>query len=207
MTTFKDTDLREALRRKYADTPPMPADLSERLMKLGDCNSHQATERPRHRYWPYITAAISVAASILLLIVLHLGKGQPEQRPVMAEKVTAPTDSIRPIQHQPATTYATEHPVVAQAAPAKPRARKAMVDQPQKPNADSASAAEELADCIARLEAEMENIDDSVSAAHLEQLIAADARLQQMVYRIVGKQTEQALNEMEKDSTANYINF
>lgn len=207
MTTFKDTDLREALRRKYADTPPMPADLSERLMKLGDCNSHQATERPRHRYWPYITAAIAVAASILLLIVLHLGKGQPEQRPVMAEKVTAPTDSIRPTQHQPATTDATEHPVVAQAAPAKPRARKAMVDQPQKPNADSASAAEELADCIARLEAEMENIDDSVSAAHLEQLIAADARLQQMVYRIVGKQTEQALNEMEKDSTANYINF
>ncbi len=207
MTTFKDTDLREALRRKYADTPPMPADLSERLMKLGDCNSHQATERPRHRYWPYITAAIAVAASILLLIVLHLGKGQPEQRPVMAEKVTAPTDSIRPMQHQPATTDATEHPVVAQAAPAKPRARKAMVDQPQKPNADSASAAEELADCIARLEAEMENIDDSVSAAHLEQLIAADARLQQMVYRIVGKQTEQALNEMEKDSTANYINF
>ena len=207
MTTFKDTDLREALRRKYADTPPMPADLSERLMKLGDCNSHEATERPRHRYWPYITAAIAVAASILLLIVLHLGKGQPEQRPVMAEKVTAPTDSIRPMQHQPATTDATEHPVVAQAAPAKPRARKAMVDQPQKPNADSASAAEELADCIARLEAEMENIDDSVSAAHLEQLIAADARLQQMVYRIVGKQTEQALNEMEKDSTANYINF
>ena len=207
MTTFKDTDLREALRRKYADTPPMPADLSERLMKLGDCNSHQATERPRHRYWPYITAAIAVAASILLLIVLHLGKGQPEQRPVMAEKVTAPTDSIRPMQHQPATTDATEHPVVAQAAPAKPRARKAMVDQPQKPNADSTSAADELADCIARLEAEMENIDDSVSAAHLEQLIAADARLQQMVYRIVGKQTEQALNEMEKDSTANYINF
>lgn len=82
-----------------------------------------------------------------------------------------------------------------------------MVDQPQKPNADSASAAEELADCIARLEAEMESIDDSVSAAHLEQLIAADARLQQMVYRIVGKQTEQALNEIERDSTANYINF
>ena len=203
MTTFKDTDLREALRRKYADTPPMPADLSERLMK----RMETTREMPRRRYWPYITAAIAAAASILLLIVLHLGKGQPEQRPVMAEKVTAPTDSIRPMQHQPATTDATEHPVVAQAAPAKPRARKAMVDQPQKPNADSASAAEELADCIARLEAEMENIDDSVSEAHLEQLIAADARLQQMVYRIVGKQTEQALNEMEKDSTANYINF
>jgi hypothetical protein len=203
MTTFKDTDLREALRRKYADTPPMPADLSKRLMK----RMQTTRKMPTRRYWPYIATAIAVAASILLLIVLHLGKGQPEQRPVMAEKVTAPTDSIRPMQHRPATTETTEPPVVAQAVPAKPRTRKAMVEQPQKPNADSASAADELADCIARLEAEMENIDDSVSAAHLEQLIAADARLQQMVYRIVGKQTEQALNEMEKDSTANYINF
>ena len=207
MTTFKDTDLREALRRKYADTPPMPADLSERLMKLGDCNSHQATERPRHRYWPNITAAIAVAASILLLIVLHLGKGQPEQRPVMAEKVTAPTDSIRPMQHQPATTDATEHPVVTQAVPAKPRTRKAMVDQPQKPNADSASAAEELADCIARLEAEMDGLDDSVSADQVERLIAADVRLQQMVNRIVGKQVEQAMNEIQNDSTLNYVAF
>lgn len=203
MTTFKDTDLREALRRKYADTPPMPADLSERLVK----RMQTTGKSPKRRYWPYITTAIAVAASILLLIVLYTGEGQTDQRPVMAEKVTAPTDSIRPMQHQPATTEATERPVMAQTVAAKPRTKIAMVDQPQKPKVDSASAAEELADCIARLEAEMESIDDSVSAAHLEKLIAADARLQQMVYRIVGKQTEQALNEMEKDSTANYINF
>ena len=203
MTTFKDTDLREALRRKYSDTPPMPADLSERLVK----RMQTTGKSPKRRYLPYITTAIAVAASILLLIVLYTGEGKTEQRPMMAEKVTAPMDSIRPMQHQPATTETTEHPVVAQAVPAKPRTKIAMVDQPQKPKVDSASAAEELADCIARLEAEMESIDDSVSAAHLEKLIAADARLQQMVYSIVGKQTEQALNEMEKDSTANYINF
>jgi hypothetical protein len=71
----------------------------------------------------------------------------------------------------------------------------------------TARGAEDLAACIARLEAEMENIDDSVSAAHLEKLIAADARLQQLVLRIVGRQTEQALNETLNDSTANYINF
>lgn len=203
MTTFKDTDLREALRRKYADTPPMPADLSERLVK----RMQTTGKSPKRRYWPYITTAIAVAASILLLIVLYTGEGQTDQRPMMAEKVTAPTDTVQPMQHQPTTTEATERPVMAQTVAAKPRTKIAMVDRPQKPKADSASAAEELADCIARLEAEMESIDDSVSAAHLEKLIAADARLQQMVYRIVGKQTEQALNEMEKDSTANYINF
>ena len=33
MITFKDTDLREALRRIYANTPPPPAELTERIMK------------------------------------------------------------------------------------------------------------------------------------------------------------------------------
>ena len=30
---FKDTDLREALRRKYANMPTMPADLKEKKWK------------------------------------------------------------------------------------------------------------------------------------------------------------------------------
>ena len=33
MITFKDTDLREALRRKYANMPTFPADLKETIMK------------------------------------------------------------------------------------------------------------------------------------------------------------------------------
>jgi hypothetical protein len=53
----------------------------------------------------------------------------------------------------------------------------------------------------------MEKLDDSVSSAQVERLIAADARLQEMVYRIVGKQAEEAMNKIQNDSTANYINF
>ena len=30
MITFKDTDIREALRRKYANTPTLPADFMEK---------------------------------------------------------------------------------------------------------------------------------------------------------------------------------
>ena len=203
MTTYKDTDLREALRRKYANTPQMPADLSERLMK----RMETTREMPRRRYWPYITAAIAAAASILLLIVLNFGQGQTGQKPVMAEKQTAPIDSVRQMRHTSTATETSELHVVAQTTPTKPQTSHTKATGNERSKADSASAAEELAKCIARLEAEMANIDDSVSAAHLEKLIAADARLQQMVYRIIGKQTEQALNEMEKDSTANYINF
>ena len=205
MTTYKDTDLREALRRKYADTPQMPADLSERLMK----RMETTREKPKRRYWPYIAAAIAAAASILLLIVLNFGQGQTGQKPVMAEKPTAPADSVRQMHHIALTSACSVccDTVAAQTTSAKPNTSHTKATGTERSKADSASAVEELAKCIARLEAEMANIDDSVSAAHLEKLIAADARLQQMVYRIIGKQTEQAFNEMEKDSTANYINF
>ena len=203
MTTNKDTDLREALRRKYADTPQMPADLSERLMK----RLETTRETPKRRYWPYITAAMAIAASILLLIVLHPGQGSTEQPPVVAKKTAVSVDSVIPKHEASSPTKIIEQTVVAQAIPDKLQTGKAIAREPQKPKADSASAAENLADCIARLEAEMENIDDSVRDARLEKLIAADARLQQMVNRIVGKQVEQAMNELQKDSTANYINF
>ena len=33
MITFKDSDLREALRRQYANAPMLPADFMERIMK------------------------------------------------------------------------------------------------------------------------------------------------------------------------------
>ncbi|MBR4238222.1 MAG: hypothetical protein IKQ03_02255 [Prevotella sp.] len=203
MTTNKDTDLREALRRKYADTPQTPAEMSERLMK----RLETTREAPKRRYWPYITAAMAIAASILLLIVLHPGQGSTEQPPVVAKKTAVSVDSVIPKHEASSPTKIIEQTVVAQAIPDKLQTSKAIAREPQKPKADSASAAENLADCIARLEAEMENIDDSVRDARLEKLIAADASLQQMVNRIVGKQVEQAMNELQKDSTANYINF
>ena len=82
MTTYKDTDLREALRRMYADTPPMPEDLSERLMQRMDARE----QKPQHhRRWPYPTIAAAVA-SVLLLIVVSIWENR--QKPLStAEKV------------------------------------------------------------------------------------------------------------------------
>lgn len=202
MTNYKDTDLREALRRKYADTPQMPTGMSERLMKRMDTTQNT----PRRRYWPYITTVLSIAASILLLIVLLPKQESTEQSTMVAKKNTVPTDSVQPTEYI-VSTEATERTIVAQAIPDKYNTNKATVNESQKPKVDSASAAENLADCIARLEAEMEALDDSVRDAHLEKLIAADARLQRLVNHIVGKQAKQALNGLQNDSTANYINF
>ena len=91
MKTFKDTDLREALRRKYADVPQMPADLGERIMK-------SLTPRPLQRereqkrasqtwrktaVWGGVLAA---AASIALLLVLHFGNNPSEEQPMVVQK-------------------------------------------------------------------------------------------------------------------------
>jgi hypothetical protein len=118
-------------------------------------------------------------------------------------KLETPETNIQPKQEVVMPTEETVETIVAQVAHAKSPSSQ----RPTNLTADSTSTAEDLADCIARLESEMEKLDDSVSSAQVERLIAADARLQQMVYRIVGKQAEQAMNKMQSDSTANYVIF
>ena len=69
MKTHKDTDLREALRRKYADTPQMPADFSERLMQRME--KSEADKQPGRRHVWLFTAIGIIAASFLLLPTIH----------------------------------------------------------------------------------------------------------------------------------------
>lgn len=59
-TTYKDTDLREALRRKYADTPQLPADF---MAKMQEKIQPRPVAKTR-RLWTWIAAV----ACILLLI-------------------------------------------------------------------------------------------------------------------------------------------
>lgn len=175
---------------------PIKAD-SEKIKMLPKA----VREKPKIVALRWLMAGI--AASIVLLIAFHLGRSTAEQPPLVAEKTVVAKDSIQPKQEVIIPTEITEEAVVAQVIPVKPQRTKRTNIQAT----DSTPAAENLADCIARLEAEMEKLDDSVSSAQVERLIAADARLQQMVYRIVGKQAEQAMNNIQNDSTANYISF
>ena len=90
MKTPKDTDLREALRRKYAREPQLPANFTSRMMSQ------------KKRRWLYPLSALAIAASVLLLIIFNIEKPQPEQQtPVIAEKVMPPVPAIsdEPIEH------------------------------------------------------------------------------------------------------------
>ena len=62
MKTNKDTDLREALRRRYANTPSLPTDFTERLKERMDT---KPTVNHRGHWWGWMSAA---AACLLIAI-------------------------------------------------------------------------------------------------------------------------------------------
>lgn len=160
--------------------------------------------------WPWAIAA--VAASIMFLLVFNIRKDTTEEKPVVTEVIEP--EAIKQSKPQPVpqpfVEEKKEEEIVAEVQPmphpvSKPRPVHKAVEQEDVPA--SLSPSDSFDYYLAHLEAEMEALDDSVSTAHLEKLISADARLQQLVNRIIGKQTEQVMNELRKDSTANYITF
>ena len=201
MKTHKDTDLREALRRKYANTPQIPADFSERLMKRME--ESVSTKKPRHRHvWLYATIG-TIAASFLLLFTLpYINKVKTKEQPVVTQRHVKQDITMKSEkQLQPQETSI----VVSNVQPKHSNIVRKRHDSAKEDTLSSSS--ERLQYYIAKLEAEMKNLDDSVREAHLEKLIAADEHLQQLVYSIVNDKAEQTINELRKDSTANYINF
>lgn len=148
MTNYKDTDLREALRRRYSDTPQLSADFADRLM--------QRTEEPRPRkkgrikslpYWKMLVGA-AAAASVLLLLTLHYynNRGGELNEMPLAETKTVAADSSSNIKNEPMPTKVVEVPLVAKAekpkttmtiqktpskSPQKDRVRKAKATQPK----------------------------------------------------------------------------
>jgi len=85
MTTNKDTDLREALRRKYSDTPQLPADFLQRM--------HRATEKKAKspiRCWLYPISAIAASLVLLFSLGVALNNRNSENPDLVAQ-----TDTIK----------------------------------------------------------------------------------------------------------------
>ena len=111
MTNHKDTDLREALRRRYSDTPQLSADFADRLRQ----RIEEQNAKPKHRrVWLYSGIA---AASVLLLLTLHYynNRGVELKEMPLAETKTVAADSSSNIKNEPMPTKVVEVPLVAQA--------------------------------------------------------------------------------------------
>ena len=88
MNKPKDSDLREALRRMYADTPELPSDF---LTKMHQAEEKKDRKRPLRR-WLYPISIGTVAASLLLLLMFQLREDRPKEQPLVAENTVTQDD-------------------------------------------------------------------------------------------------------------------
>ena len=125
MNQFKDTDLREALRRKYSDTPQLPADFMASMKQRMEADVHEDQKpAPTIRRWRWMAAA----ACLLLIIGIGITLWQKQEtqtaQPQVAQKTEQPqTEQPKSIEPQTAESETIETETVnePQAEPAKVR--------------------------------------------------------------------------------------
>ena len=130
---------RQALQRQNdrAAGMKMPDDMEQRVMgSLQDPPQPSLKGRESssfkgelERVWRSRGVWVAIAASVLLLILLNIGKQQPEQPPVVTEKVMQPKDNIEETPQATVSTT-TEQPVVAQAEKPQPAKKRRKVHKP-----------------------------------------------------------------------------
>ena len=201
----KDQLFRQALQRQNdrASEMKMPDDMEQRVMK-------RMKSKSKTSGWLYAASISAIAAGLLLLIgfSLFMKDGQTERNETIVAQHKEQRDNMVKVEEkEPIPMIAQEAPVLAQDNNVKQIIKTAKQSVKENETITVVAADDRLNYYISQLEAEMEAVDDSVRSAHLEKIIAADNRLQQLVNRIVKDDAERAFNELQKDSTANYINF
>ena len=192
MNKLTDNDIREALKRREArrTKPEVPADFCADIMQ-------EIASKPVHRTrFAYITALAAVAASILLLIVLHIGKDEKVVPTQTASKVVAVENTVTPDNVKGIHETSRVLPVKAIVRQAKRTDRPLVVRQ------NAAAATDSLDYYINKIERELAQVDDSLYIERIHRVMHADERLQRIV-------NDYILNELHKDaksSEANHIN-
>ena len=97
MTTYKDTDLREALRRKYANTPQLPSDFMNRMQQASQKKRQRSSFFNLHSPLAIrrFAAVFSIAAVLLIAFLLWPESNketltQQEVKPIVAEAEPQP---------------------------------------------------------------------------------------------------------------------
>ena len=162
MKTNKDTDLREALRRREAKRQKVevPADFLDNVM--------QGIEDQRPRRTARIALAVlAVAASVALVFVLN---NEPKTTPA----VTA-DDTTRYIKREDSLR------MVPVALTAKQQAAESQKRRPAVRSTQRTKVTDDLDDYVAQIESDLADVRDSCYLAQVERMIADNEELQQLM--------------------------
>ena len=103
MNKFNDTDLREALRRKYSDTPQLPSDFMASMKQRMEADVHEDQKpAPTIRRWRWMAAAACLLFIIGIGITLWPKHEAQTVHPQVAQKMEQP-QTEQPQTEQPKT--------------------------------------------------------------------------------------------------------
>ena len=147
---YNDTDLREALRRKYSDTPQLPADFMASMKQRME--EPKPAPKPR-MLWRWMAAA----ACLLLIIGIGFTLWQKEEQttqPQVAQKIEQPKAIVEPkaVEPEAVESETVQEPQVDQAPkvePAKVRMQPSLAQaEPKTELAKAETAAEPTEEII-----------------------------------------------------------
>ena len=172
----------------------------------------QSTNHHSQFFFRRLVVVSGIAAAVILAFILWPERQektveQPEQQVVIAEVQQPEKQDVIDVKKEKRLVpmIVQEPQVIVQSVPVR-RTDENLTHQEVAVESE-ALRSDSFDYYLARLESEMEAMDDSVSLAQLEKLISADARLRQLVNRIVNGEVQQALNVAKPDSTTDYLNF
>ena len=178
-----------------------PEELTDRIMdSLPDMDvlpvNDQREKKPARRIRLYITSAIAVAASVLLLLLLNIN---PE---VKEGKTIADSEIVRKPRKK------IQLPTEKVSVPCEKKTALPIKIQ-RKPSAVAAVRKEKQIDSldyyIAKIERELTQVDESLYIERMQRLIHADERLQRIVNNYLLHQLDKDGRPMEAINTNNVI--
>ena len=109
---YKDTDLREALRRKYADTPKLPENFMENMkLRAGEQTKPKAVPADKRWRWAAVAACLLLIIGIGLTFMPTERQGQSATRAIAkAEPKPQQTTNLANKTNSSANTY---HPTTS----------------------------------------------------------------------------------------------
>ena len=169
MNKYKDSDLREALRRREAKRPKteVPGDFCDRVMQ-----EIEKREMKKRRAWLY--PSIAAAACALLLLTIHFGRIPSERQDVTRQPTIAEKIHSKDMKTTPAVV-AIQDEYREDVLTKKNSVIRKMSER------DKTTSTDSLLKQIAWIESELERVGDSVYMDRLTRTIIYDPELSKIV--------------------------